>query len=284
MQILFSIILILILFFLWVILYDSNRFVVRHYEFESSKVNDDIKILFLSDLHLKQYGKNNEKLINEIDNLKPDVILIGGDMITAKYGKKIEVFKTLINSLSDYKLLFAEGNHEYRLKLYPEKYNGLDKEYEAFVNEKSLDILINDKRSVEINESIIDVFGLSIDKEYYKRFKTPIPAKGYVASKLPHKGESFTILLAHNPKWLDAYTEFAPDLILSGHYHGGIMRLPFNRGLISPDLRPFTKFSYGMYGTNKSPMILSAGLGVHTIPVRLFNPAELTYIEIKKEK
>ena len=75
------------------------------------------------------------------------------------------------------------------------------------------------------------------------------------------------------------------DIILSGHIHGGIMRLPYLGGVISPQIRLFPKYSGGLYTINKAKMILSRGLGTHTIRFRFFNPPELVVVNpINRER
>ena len=93
----------------------------------------------------------------------------------------------------------------------------------------------------------------------------------------------YNILLAHNPDYLKQYAKWGADLVISGHVHGGIMRLPFLGGIIAPSFKIFPKYSGGLYEEGESKMILSTGLGSHTIPVRVFNPAQLVVLEIDSE-
>ena len=87
------------------------------------------------------------------------------------------------------------------------------------------------------------------------------------------------ILLAHNPKYGNTYLSWGADLILSGHYHGGILRFNENYGLTCPQYLLFPPYCCGRFQSGKSTMIVSAGLGEHTIPIRLHNPRELLVIE-----
>ena len=93
--------------------------------------------------------------------------------------------------------------------------------------------------------------------------------------------ESYGVLLAHNPDYFEQYAGWGADLVLSGHVHGGIVRVPFwNKGVLSPNIRFFPRYDGGMFKKEKSTMILSCGLGMHTIPFRLFNPGELVCVEL----
>ena len=95
--------------------------------------------------------------------------------------------------------------------------------------------------------------------------------------------DRFQILLAHHPKYFAAYAGWGSDLTLSGHLHGGIMRLPRIGGVISPDPELFPRYDYGLYKETDSRMIVSAGLGTHTINLRINNPAELVIVEITNQ-
>ena len=94
------------------------------------------------------------------------------------------------------------------------------------------------------------------------------------------KTEKYEILLAHNPDYFPEYAGWGADLVLSGHVHGGMMRLPLIGGVVSPAFKFFPKYDGGMFRIGKSVMILSRGLGMHTIPVRIFNPGELVYLKL----
>ena len=100
--------------------------------------------------------------------------------------------------------------------------------------------------------------------------------------------QRFEILLAHNPIYFSEYVEWGADLILSGHVHGGVAKIPFLGGVIAPSFQLFPKYDGGKFqelgkdGRIKT-MILSRGLGAHTIPIRIFNPGELVVVKIQKE-
>ena len=90
----------------------------------------------------------------------------------------------------------------------------------------------------------------------------------------------FSILLAHNPEYFKEYADWDPDLALSGHVHGGVVRLPFLGGVIAPSLRIFPHYDAGLFEEYGHKMILGRGLGMHTLPIRIFNPGELIRIEL----
>ena len=94
------------------------------------------------------------------------------------------------------------------------------------------------------------------------------------------KEDYYEILLAHNPDYFEEYADWGADLVLSGHVHGGMMRLPILGGVVSPAFKLFPKYDGGLFKIGKSTMILSRGLGMHTIPIRIFNPGELILLKI----
>lgn len=273
----------LVIIMLGVMIYDSNRFHKVTYEIVSDKVEKDFRFVFLSDLHNKQYGKKNEKLIAEIDACDPDAVFIGGDILTAAPGTSVEPAAQFVKTIAErYLIYYANGNHEQRLDLYPETYGDMGKRFEQLLAQESIVRLVNE---AEYNQQHnIEVIGAQIDRRFYQRFKK-VPMDGeYLKEILPKKtDEMYTILLAHNPDYFQAYKKWGADLVLSGHVHGGVMRLPFFGGVLGTNFRFFPKYDGGMFTEDERVMIVSRGLGAHTIPLRIFNPAELVEVVIKRE-
>lgn len=283
MQILLGTVVCLILVMAVVMIYDSNRFHKVTYEFAVNNIEKDFRFVFLSDLHNKQYGPNNERLLAAIDACEPDAILIGGDILTATPGKSVKPAAEFVCRLAErYRIYYANGNHEQRLELYPETYDEMGTEYEMLLAEAGIYRLINE---AEYNAKHgVEVVGCQIDRRFYKRFKKVPMDVEYLREILPEKTEGmYTILLAHNPDYFQAYKAWGADLVLSGHVHGGVMRLPYFGGVLGTNFRFFPKYDGGMFAEENKVMIVSRGLGAHTIPLRLFNPAELVEVVIKKE-
>lgn len=263
-----------------IVIYDTNRFVVRKYTLSSKKIDSPYHFVMLSDLHGKSYGKDNERLLKEIDRINPEGIYIAGDMITAKPGKDFQKTAAFIGKLGEkYPVYYGSGNHEYRMEIYPKKYKDMSKRFEAAIRQKGVERLKNRKALVE-NRNIA-VYGVEIDREFYKKTHVPKMTGTYIEKKLGKADkERFNILIAHNPSYFPAYAAFGADLVLSGHVHGGVARLPLLGGVISPSFRLFPKYDGGRYEEGESVMILGRGLGTHTIPVRFLNPGELVEIVV----
>lgn len=270
--------LLVILFFVIVMIVDGNRFVIREYTLESDKINKEYTFALLADLHNRSYGTNNAKLLAAVEDVKPDAILTAGDMLTAKPGKSFETALSFMKQIAKkYPVYYGLGNHEYRMKLYREDYGDAFEKYTGALKEAGIHVLDN---STAVAEEFV-VTGVSIDRKYYKRFKKTVMDRQYlpdtIGSAVPDK---FHILLAHNPEYFEEYAGWGPDLVVSGHVHGGIMRLPVLGGVISPKLVLFPKYDGGLFKKDKTTMILSRGLGMHTLPIRIFNPGELVVIHL----
>ncbi len=265
--------------FFIVMIVDGNRFRVAEYEVYSGKVKKTHKYVVLSDLHNKSYGRENQKLMDAIEKLQPEGILIAGDILTAKPKKSCETASRLIEKLAlKYPIYYGMGNHETRLFLYPEVYGEMGKLYERNLQKAGVELLRNESRGAEDN---IRVTGLELDRKYYKRFQKNSMETEYLKRTLGSANpEKYEILLAHNPDYFEEYADWGADLVLSGHVHGGMVRLPFLGGVVSPSCKLFPKYDGGMFRRGNSVMILSRGLGMHTIPVRIFNPGELVFLKI----
>jgi uncharacterized protein len=270
------------------ILYENRVFKVARYTVYSDKfkdLNEDIKIVVLADLHNHVYGKENDTLIEAIEKEDPDLILVAGDLIVAKTNQSMEVAIDLMKKLAKkHQIYYGLGNHEYRLKIYPEQYIDMYDNYLKAIQSDNLHVLENKSTKIFVKNTELNIYGLEIEKEYYKRFvKTELPYK-YVDSLIGSANElSYNILLAHNPKYFKSYAKWGADLTLAGHIHGGLIRLPFLGGLASPQVEFFPKYDGGLFREGESTMVLSRGLGTHTINVRINNRAELVSIRLRKK-
>ncbi len=243
------------------------------------KVFDGFKMAVLSDLHDTVYGENNIDLFKRIESENPDVILIAGDLITALKDRDYTPAITLIRRLSEkFPVYYGLGNHEVRNHDNTRKYISVIKDI------PNVYVLDNDsikiERALGMGQQSIVIAGLTIDKCYYsKQKRVSIMEEGYITKELGDKASDFTILLAHHPDYFKSYAEWGADLIFSGHLHGGLVRLPFIGGMLSPQIKLFPKYDKGEFTEGQSTMIVSAGLGTHSVP-RIFNPPELLVVEI----
>lgn len=262
--------------------YDSSRFIRREYGISSDKVRKKAKILLLSDLHNKSYGKRNERLLAEIEKLNPDLVVVAGDMVTANERKtRFEVPAALMKRLAErYPVYYGMGNHEYRIKVYRKAYGNMFDGYKEKLKSYGVRVLENER--IYLPEYNMEICGLEIGRRYYKRLHREPMETGYIESLLGKaREERFELLIGHNPDYFQQYAGWGADLTVAGHVHGGVVRLPGLGGVISPALRLFPKYDGGMFEEYGKRMILSRGLGMHTIPVRVFNPGELVVIYLE---
>lgn len=270
---------ILILTAVGILIADSNRFVVKEYTVYSDKLEKSHDYLFISDLHCKEYGKDNERLFKVIDSLKAEAALVPGDIITAIPGESTKAAVSFVSKLNKrMPIYYSMGNHEYRAKIYKKTYGDMYDDYIKALSDEEIKIL--DNEAVDLGD--INIYALTIDKRFYKRFKVQNMEKEYIESEIGKikNPKAFNILLAHNPDYFDNYADYGADLTLSGHVHGGLYRV-FGKGLFSPRIAFFPKYDGGAFKKGDRTMIVSRGLGNHSFPHRFFNPGELILIHLK---
>ncbi len=275
--------LVLVIFFTAVMVIDCNRFVIKEYVISSSKLKKDETMVLLSDLHSKSFGNKNEKLKAAIDRISPDKILVAGDIYTASKYEDVSTAEDLMRHLAfKYPVYYGNGNHEHKTQLYPEVFGDIYQKYAAVLKETGIRHLVNEK--AVLPEENAEIFGAQIDRMYFGKMKRVSMEADYMTELLGKpENKRFTILIAHNPDYFEAYAGWGADLVVAGHVHGGLMKLPFLGGVISPALKLFPKYDGGKFEKDGSVMILGRGLGTHTLPIRIFNPGELVVVRCKAE-
>lgn len=258
-------------------------FEINRYEFKSPKIHDTLKIALIADLHNCVYGKENDVLLDAIIREDPDAIAIAGDFIEAgTRACEIPGMVLLYRLCKRYPVYYGVGNHEKRLFLFDEY---LKQRNELVYGLKKCGVRLIHNKSYAIGGSNVVITGLDIPHEYYRRIihrnTNGKELEGWIG-KL--KKDSFNILLAHDPSHFDAYCEYGPDLVFSGHVHGGLIRLPKLGGLVSPEYKLFPKYDCGVYEKNDTKMLVSRGLGSHTINIRINNKPELIMVTLLSEE
>ena len=261
------------------VIYELRHLKITELSFHSEKVTSEsgLKAVFLTDLHSRSYGAENEILINTVRQSEPDYIFLGGDMLTDTCEKKDSVLFALLNSLVQIApVIYAPGNHEQRVLLEDSERRRIFHEKLA---EAGVRFLQNEK--VELNQNI-NIYGLDIDSSHFGKVRpAPLLAEELEEGIGRLDQSRYNILMAHSPKFFEVYAEYGADLILSGHYHGGAVRLPLIGGVVSPQFRLFPKYSGGLYTKGGSNMFVSTGCGSHKINLRLFNRPEVVVIDIR---
>ena len=176
-------------------------------------------------------------------------------------------------------MICANGNHEIRLRnekhTYGEKYS----EYRQTLKEMGIQFLSD--RKLSVNDEI-EIYGLNLLPEHYAP-GYPKMKPGFVEHVLGQPdSEKFTLLLAHSPMFFDEYASWGADLTLSGHFHGGTIRLPFIGGVMTPQYQFFFPWCAGLFtGKQERKMIVGRGLGTHSINIRFNDKPQVVVVDIK---
>ena len=262
----------------------------RDYTVRSGKLSREIRLMFLSDLHDKVFSGDNEELLEGIEAFRPDAVLIGGDMMVVKKTAEIGLTLALVEKLARrWPVCYADGNHETRLNRDRGRYGDLyDRLAEGL---RRAGVIHLTDATAELFPGVT-VSGLTITQAYYRKVCPPEMPVSYLRERLgePEK-EKFRILLAHSPLFFDAYGEWGADLTLAGHFHGGTIRLPGGAGLMTPQFQFLRRDVWGRHDRRVlrdgkrevSSLIVSAGLGTHSINLRLNNPPELVAVRLLPE-
>jgi predicted MPP superfamily phosphohydrolase len=259
------------------------EFIVTRYEISSDRIREPITCALITDLHNKVYGSDNSRLIDSIRSESPDLILCAGDLIVGTNHNSHRTaldFATRLTEIAP--VYYSNGNHETECRRYAKS------KYAAYVTKlkrAGIHLLNNKCEDIVLGSTKIHIAGLEVSLEKYIKFRKPSCDISYIedkVGKVPLDG-SYTILMAHNPEFFATYGEWGADLTVSGHYHGGILRFPGLGGFISPKLRLFPDYSYGMYKNDKSVLYVTCGIGQHTLKLRLNNIPEIVNIRFAEK-
>lgn len=247
--------------------YENNHLVVSQWIYESDKIESDLdgfRIVHISDLHNKSFGKDNVRLIRKIEELEPDIIVITGDIVDS-YRTNIAVATNFVKEASKIcSVYYVTGNHELRLDgaSYGRLLNGITRAGGVVVNNELINIEKGDASFalVGIDDAVL---------------------QGNTLSELLKDNDKLSVVLAHEPDYFGRYVASGADLIMSGHAHGGQFRIPGLGGLVAPGQGFLPKLTEGIHWDGESAIVISRGLGNSIIPIRLFNDPEIVCIMLK---
>lgn len=259
--------------------YENNGISTTNYEVDCG-IGKDINVVHLSDLHGKEFGKNNEKLKRLILKEKPDLVVATGDMIDSSL-KNMEGVIDFFSDLSRWvKVVYISGNNEQRCKKAEYIFESL--------KSKGVIVLRNEIITLSLNGVKVNILGM-FEKPKGDLHSSLKKINGSYAYEDSHKLfeklerlDGLKIVLSHYPELFEAeYSKYDFHIMFSGHAHGGQFRIPIvKRGLIAPGQGFFPKYTEGMHG-NKNKLIISRGLGNSTKITRLFNRPEIVKVKIK---
>ena len=253
------------------VLYNWN-YRIQTEEFELQFVNlpesfDGYRIAVVSDLHAAKFGEANADLIAAVRDTKPDMIALTGDVTDAV--KQVPfVLETVRQLVEVAPVYYVAGNHEY-------KKNGGAKELFAALPELGVTVMRNDILSLEHGGDSIWLVGLDDVNGPYD-----MESRESVFARL---GDGFSLTLVHRNGYLAELAGYGTDLVICGHAHGGLIRLPGTDGLFDHNLTLFPTHTSGDYTEGNTTMLVSRGLGNHTGIPRIMNPPHLPVVILKRE-
>ena len=244
--------------------WDTNRFDVQRTEIELDRLPrafDGFTILQVSDLHNRAYGKDGMDMIRTIEGLSFGCLVITGDLLDRHRPQKRENGYRFAQSVAKLGPTYCiQGNHEWRI--------GDWRQIKAELTKRGVHVLDDEKVTLQRGEARLDILGISE--------KTNVGEISALVSQ-----NTFSVLLAHHPERIEAHARTGVDLVLSGHAHGGQVRL-FGQGLYSPNQGIFPRYTSGVYVKDKTILYVSRGAGNHSfLPPRIFNRPEIDLITLK---
>lgn len=253
---------------------------LNHYTISSDRLTeafDGYRITHVSDLHNTEMGKDNEKLLDMLQEADPDIIAITGDIIDSRNTDIDVALQFTKDAMEIAPCYYVTGNHEARVSEYDELKEGMIE----------LGVVVLEDGRIELEQSgetitLLGVKDPSFQTDYlFGDSETVMQSK---LQEIVNEEDSYTILLSHRPELFEVYTESKVDLVLSGHAHGGQFRLPFVGGLVAPNQGLFPKYDAGLYTEENTNMVVSKGIGNSILPFRFNNRPEVILIELQSKR
>lgn len=229
---------------------------VREIVVKDEKIKENINMVLISDLHSIDYGY---ELIDKLHNIDIDVVVLVGDIVDESYDIKA-VYEFLEYIGKNYPTYYVSGNHEFKML------------------------------NIHYIKNKLKNYGIQVLEGECQKFKginmcgidDIIESRTDQLSKIV-KDDSYSVLLAHRPSFIDKYLKYDYDLVLSGHAHGGQIKIPFIiDGLVAPDEWLFPKYFDGLYEFDNGKMIVSKGLAKDKFFVpRLYNRPEIVVVQLR---
>ncbi|WP_035378845.1 metallophosphoesterase [Fervidicella metallireducens] len=272
-----------IFIFLGVILlfcyFQNNSIVINRITLEFKNLPDEFngyKIIHISDLHSKYFGKKQERILKKIYKENPDIVVVTGDLIDSRVKKEEPCIILMEELTKKFPVYFVTGNHEIGC--------GKTSEFIEKLKKAGVRVLRNEAEYVYKGKNSISIIGIDDSLVNYLSYFRESEKIDYEIKKSLDKLDknSFKILLSHRPEKIGVYADNNMDLIFSGHAHGGQFRLPFIGGIFAPGQGFFPKYTSGAVKIRNSTMVISRGLGNSLMPLRIFNRPEIVTVTLMK--
>lgn len=261
------------------LIWQNNDITITRINYINEKVPagfSGFKVAHISDLHNKKFGNKQERLLKNVNDSDPDIIVVTGDLIDRRH-YDLEAALTFIKGAVEIApVYFVSGNHE-----------GWSGDYDNIsrrLSELGVKVLDNEKVELKRGDDKIEILGSPDPAVYMNTNDGEINALGSSRGDDDFYDSSvFQILLFHRPEYFELFADKNIDLVFSGHAHGGQVRIPFAGGLVAPGQGFSPKYTSGMYTLKDSAMVVSRGLGNSIIPVRIFNRPEVVVVTLQKK-
>ena len=233
---------------------------------------EGFKIAHVSDLHNAVFGRKNERLLSLIRAAEPDIIAITGDLIDSRH-TDIDSALAFVEAAAEIApVYYVTGNHESRLDF---------DEIEPRLTAAGARVLRNEAEDIGRGGERIRLAGID-DPSFIRTGGTSEERAAAELEQLGDGGGTFTVLLAHRPELVEVYAEYGAGLVLSGHAHGGQVRLPLLGGLYAPGQGLLPEYDSGLYSLGETQMVVSRGLGNSVAPLRVNNRPELVIVTLSR--
>lgn len=273
-KIIIAVILILTLLLTWII-WTNLAIKTTDITIENNKIPEEFnnfKIAQVSDLHNRKLG---DRLIKIIQNESPDIIVVTGDLVDSSHTDFDTAMEFIDSAMKIAPVYYVTGNHEAWLNNF--------EDLEKRLTDSRVYILDNKCQWLTKGDAKINIAGVK-DPDFIERTSLDGIQGAIVTESLKPllNNEYYNIVLSHRPELFEEYVNMQADLVLTGHAHGGQVRIPFVGGLIAPNQGLFPHYTEGVYSKDNTDMVVSRGLGNSVIPVRINNTPELFMITLKK--
>lgn len=258
-----------------ILFYDSNtRPVTEEYEiYDSDLPNgfDGLRVVQLSDLHAAVFGEENARLLEDVKKARPDVIAVTGDLIDGD--KDEDYVRSLMTGLCGIApVYYVTGNHEWA--------SGWIGELFDILEECGVTVLRNDYSLLERGGDTIVIAGADDPNGPYDMM-----THSELAEKIRERGDGkYILMLCHRNEDLGEWDALNVNTVLCGHAHGGVIRLPFTDGLISPEREWFPEITSGLHKFGDTNILISRGLGNTPHTLRFLNNPEIAVAVLRAEQ